>query len=137
MVWSQYVYEATDGFDTHASDDDELYDDTPLNIEDWEVKYSDELRHMWKTMDTLMYDAHINHSGKFCDFVEFCFTDHDTIPRVTWEYGEQTKWYDERLAHIWRNLRRVVNENGLYEEMMRGATFNNFANFAKNYMGVY
>ena len=42
MVWSQYVYEATSGFDPVVSDDDEFNDEhTPLNIEDWEVEYSD------------------------------------------------------------------------------------------------
>ena len=50
MVWSQYVYEASTGFDHDASDDDEFFDDTPLNIEDWEVKYSDELWHMWNSI---------------------------------------------------------------------------------------
>jgi hypothetical protein len=44
MVWSQYVYEANTGFDADASDDDEYNDNTPLNIEDWEVEYSDELQ---------------------------------------------------------------------------------------------
>ncbi len=138
MVWSQYVYEASTGFDNDASDDDEFIDDTPLNIEDWEVKYSDELRHMWNTINTLMYDAHIEHSGKFCDFVEFCFKEHDSYhERVTWEYQEQTHWFEERLKHIWRSLRRNVNDNHLHEEMMRGASFNHFADFAKNYMCIY
>jgi hypothetical protein len=43
MVWSQYVYEANTGFEADVSDDDEFNDNTPLNIEDWEVEYSDEL----------------------------------------------------------------------------------------------
>ena len=138
MVWSQYVYEANADLDVYASDDDEFNDDTPLNIEDWEVEYSDELNMMWNTTRTLLYDAQINHNGKFCDFVEFCFKDHDTFDeRVTFEYQEQTQWYEERLAHVWRNLRRSINDNRLYEKMMRGATFNDFTNFAKNYMSVY
>ena len=139
MVWSQYVYEATADTDAvNGSDDDEYNDDTPLNIEDWEVQYSDELRFMWNMINTLAYDAHINHSGRFCDFVEFCSTEHLPQPtRTTWESEEQTKWYEERLAHIWRNLRRAINENGLHEEMMKGATLNNFTHFAKNYMHIY
>lgn len=138
MVWSQYIYEASTGFDPDASDDDEIIDDTPLNIEDWEVEYSDELWHMWNTIRTLMYDAGIEHSGKFCDFVEFCFKEHDSYhERVTWEYQEQTKWYEERLSYVWRNVRRIVNENGLHEYMLRGATFYHFADFAKNYMCIY
>lgn len=139
MVWSQYVYEATADTEAfNASDDDEYNDDTPLNIEDWEVQYSDELRYMWNMINTLMYDAQINHSGKFCDFVEFCFNRHMPHPeRITWEYEEQTKWYEERLSHIWRNLRRTINENHLHEEMMHGVTFNNFVQYAKNYMCIY
>jgi hypothetical protein len=139
MVWSQYVYEANTGFDPVVSDDDERSDEnTPLNIEDWEVEYSDELWYMWGVIRTLMYDATIEHSGKFCDFVEFCFREHDPYQeRVTFEYGEQTKWYEERLHYIWKTLRRIVNENGLHEEMMRGATFYHFADFAKNYMCIY
>ena len=138
MVWSQYVYEATTGFDADASDDDELNDNTPLNIEDWEVEYSDELKMMWNTIRTLLYDAGLEHRGQFVDFVEFCYDEHDSYhERVVWEYDEQTRWYEEKLAHIWRNLRRIINDNGLHEEMMRGATFYHFVDYAKNYLSVY
>tara|TARA_B110000305_G_scaffold228388_1_gene278101 strand:+ start:840 stop:1259 length:420 start_codon:yes stop_codon:yes gene_type:complete len=139
MVWSQYVYEATVDLDSYASgDEDDGHEITPLNIEDWEVEYSDELKHMWSKIITLLYDAHIEHTGQFCDFVEFCYIEHDTdSPRITWESQEQTLWYEDRLAYIWRNLRHSINENGLHEEMMRGATFNDFTDFVKNYMCVY
>jgi hypothetical protein len=46
-------------------------------------------------------------------------------------------WYEERLAHVWRSVRRVVNDNGLHEHMMRGASFNTFLDFCKNIMSVY
>ena len=138
MVWSQYVYEATTGFDNYASDDDDFIDDTPLNIEDWEVEYSDELQYMWNTIRALMYDAHIQHTGDFNDFVEFCFREHDSDhDRVTWEYQEQTRWFEDRLSHIWCHVRRIVNDNGLHEVILRGATFHHFAHFAKNYMCIY
>jgi len=132
MVWSQYVYEATTGFETsQASDDEDFTDDTPLNVEDWEVQYSDELWYMWGMMNTLLYDAYIEHTGKFCDFVEFCYMEHDSYhERVTSEH-------EDKLAYIWRNLRRVVNQNGHHEEMMRGATFYHFVDYAKNYMCIY
>ena len=86
MVWSQYVYEANNGFDPDVSDDEGFENEhTPLNIEDWEVEYSDELRYMWNTMNTLLYDAQIEHTGKFCDFVEFCYEERDTgLTRTTW-----------------------------------------------------
>jgi hypothetical protein len=138
MVWSQYVYEATTDLDSYVSDEDDSIDNTPLNIEDWEVQYSDELWHMWNTMMTLLEDAGITHRGQFCDFVEFCYMEHEpSYDRVTWEHEEQTKWFEERLSHVWRNIRRNVNDNGLHEEMMRGGNVYNFIDFAKNYMHVY
>ena len=131
MVWSQYVFEATNGFDSYASDDDDFNDNTPLSIEDWEVEYSDELRMMWNTIRTLMYDARIEHSGEFCDFVEFCYTEHDPYhERVSSDYEEQ-------LHYIWTCIRRIIVRNGLHEEMLRGATLYHFIDFAKNYMRIY
>lgn len=132
MVWSQYVYEATVDLDSYASgDEDDGHDITPLNIEDWEVEYSEELRFMWNMINTLLYDARIRHSGKFCDFVEFCFIEHDS-------YHERvSSGYDTQLQHIWKSLRRVINDNGLHEEMMRGATFYHFVAFVINFMCLY
>jgi hypothetical protein len=131
MVWSQYVYEATTGFDADASDDDELNDNTPLNIEDWEVEYSDELKMMWNTIRTLLYDAGLEHSGQFCDFVEFCYDEHNP-------YHERIGTsHDHVLNDIWRHIRRVVNDNGLHEEMMRGATYYHFVDYVEKYLSVY
>lgn len=132
MVWSQYVYEATVDLDSYGSgDDDDAHEHTPLNIEDWEVEYSDELTFMWNTMNTLLYDAHRQHSGKFCDFVEFCYLEHDSQD----EYVSTS--HDDELEYIWKNLRRIINTNRLHEEMMRGATFYHFNEFVENYMCVY
>lgn len=132
MVWSQYVYEATTGFEpTQGSDDEDFNDEVPLNIEDWEVQYSDELWYMWGVLNTLLNDAYIGHTGKFCDFVEFCYMEHDPYQeRISCEY-------EQNLSYIWKSLRRIVNENGLHEEMMRGATFYHFVDYAKNYMCIY
>ena len=131
MVWSQYVYEATIGLDADVSDDDDLIDSIPLNIEDWEVEYSDELTMMWNTIRTLLYDAGLQHSGEFVDFVEFCYTEHDP-------YHERIGTpYEETLHDIWRHLRRVVNQNGLHEEMMRGATYYHFVDYVEKYLRVY
>ena len=137
MVWSQYVYEASTGFEHDASDDDDFIDDTPLNIEDWEVEYSDELRYMWDMINTLMYDAHINHTGKFCDFVEFVSWNTTPIRNVSHGNTKKKLGGTKRGSHIWRNLRRCINENGLHEYMMRGATFYHFVDFAKNFMSIY
>ena len=130
MVWSQYVYEANNGLDADVSDDDEFNEYTPLNIEDWEVEYSEELHAMWNTIRTLLYDAHIEHSGEFCDFVAFCYEEHDP-------YREQGRWFDEHLFHIWKNIRRIINTNELHEEIMRGATFYHFTEFMEKYIDVY
>ena len=132
MVWSQYVDEANIGFDAYVSDDDDSNNEhTPLNIEDWEVEYSDELWHMWNTMNTLLYDAYITHEGKFCDFVELCYLEHEP-------YHEHVPCeHEQTLYHVWKNLRRIVNMNGLHEEMLRGVTFYHFVDFAKNYMRIY
>ena len=131
MVWSQYVYEAHNGFDVDASDDDEFNDNTPLNIEDWEVEYSDELHMMWNTIRTLLYDARIEHSGEFCDFVEFCYEEHNPyIERVETEH-------DDVLYYIWGHLRRIVNANDIHEDVMRGASYYHFIKFMENYMYLY
>ena len=131
MVWSQYVYEANAGFDADASDDDDFNDNTPLNIEDWEVEYSDELTMMWNTIRTLIDDAGVEQSGQFVDFVEFCYTEHDSyIERIP-------SGHEELLYYIWRHLRRIVNQNGLHEEMMRGASFYHFVHFVENNMYLY
>ncbi len=139
MVWCQYVYEATTGNDVEVDSDGEFIEDEyEQTIEDWEVQYSDELHMMWNKIDTFLYDAHITHSGQFCDFVEFCYKEHDPLQeRVTWEDEEQHVWYEERVAYIWKHVRRTVNDNGLHEEMMRGAAFNDFLDFVKNYMCIY
>ena len=132
MVWSQYVYEATVDLDSYVSgDEDDGHDITPLNIEDWEVEYSEELGFMWNMMNTLLYDARIKHSGKFCDFVEFCYKEHETYHERVYSENE------ELLYDIWKKLRRIINDNGLHEEMMRGATFYHFVDFSKKYMCIY
>ena len=132
MVWSQYVYEANTGFDTGVSDDEEIVDNVPLNIEDWEVEYSEELWHIWNTIRTLMDDARVEHMGEFCDFVEFCYKEHDDMD-VLDIHSEN----EELLYYIWKRLRRIIIDNGLHEEMMRGATFNHFVDFSKKYMCLY
>jgi hypothetical protein len=132
MVWSQYVYEANVGFDTYASDDDEYNDDIPLNIDEWEVKYSDELWMMWNTMRTILSDMYLENTllteCRFTDFVEFCYIEHDDSHLEHHEIK-----YEEEVRDIWKSIRRVVNLNDLHEEMMRGATYNNFIHFVSNY----
>ena len=138
MVWNQYVFEANTGFDVENESDDEFNEELlEQTVEDWEIEFSDELHFMWNMLRTLLYDAHIEHSGKFCDFVEFCYIEHEEIPRITWEYEEQTLWYEERLIHIWKTIKRFVNVGGFRVEIMRDASFNNFVQYTKNIMCIY
>ncbi len=138
MVWNQYVFEANEGYDVYDSDEEEYNENNKLTIEDWEVEHSDVLWRMWHTINTLLYDAQIEHTGQFCDFVEFCHMYHDPLEeRVTFEYQEQTKWYEERIGYVWKTLRRMVNDNHLHEELFRGALFNDFFHFTKNFMCIY
>lgn len=127
MVWSQYVYEAHAGLDTYASDDDEHRDDTPLTIDDWEVKYSDELWMMWNTVRTLLHDMYLDNTllarCRFTDFVAFCYADHDSVME------HQDTQYEDETLYIWKSIRRVINANDLHEEMMRGANYHQFVQF--------
>lgn len=139
MVWNQYVYEATTGNDVDFDSDGEFVDEEPgQTIDEWEDVYSEELTFMWGVLNTLLYDAHIEHHGNFADFVEFCYEEHDAdLKPTTWGSQEDTFWYEERLSPIWRSLRRIIHNNRLYGEMMRGATFVDFTDYMKNYMSVY
>lgn len=126
MVWQQYVWEATTENEADLSDNEHDQDTQPESFEDWELRYSDILHMLWNTMRTLMHDAHITYSGDINDFTRFCYTDHDPLN----EYQEQTNWFEPRLMHIWNNIRRIVDANGLHEELLRGATFWNFMKFS-------
>ena len=137
MVWYQYVWEATTGNEAPVSDDENDQDTDPLSFEDWELQYSDVLHMMWNTTRTLLHDAHITYSGDVNDFTRFCYTEHDPlVKRVCFEYQEQTNWFEPRLMHVWKNIRRIVDTNGLHEELLRGATFWNFMQFSRDILCV-
>lgn len=130
MVWHQYVWEATTGNEATLSDDENTQDTDPLSFEDWELQYSDVLGMMWNTTRTLLHDAYLFHRGELCDFVAFCYMEHDPLnTRVCFEY-------EKELAHVWKNIRRIVDTNGLHEEVLRGATFYNFVYFCKHTLRV-
>jgi len=137
MVWHQYVWEATTGNEADLSDNELDQDTQPETFEDWELRYSDVIHMLWNTMRTLMHDAHIIYSGDINDFSRFCYTDHDPRnDRVCFEYQEQTVWFEQRLMHVWKNIRRIVDANGLHEELLRGATFWNFVEFCRDILCV-
>lgn len=137
MVWNQYVWEATTGNEADLSDNELDQDTQPETFEDWELRYSNVIHMLWNTMRTLMHDAHIIYSGDINDFTRFCYADHDPMnERVSFEYEEQTNWFEHRLMHVWKNLRRIVDANGLHEEILRGATFWNFMEFCRDILCV-
>ena len=77
MVWSQYVYEATVDLDSYGSgDDDDAHEHTPLNIEDWEVEYSDEL-----TFRTLKRIFLLRMRQKLCGVKHVTYQSHGNDPR--------------------------------------------------------
>lgn len=137
MVWNQYVWEASTGTEVYFSDDEEFQENAPLSYEEWEFHYEEVLRMMWNTIRTLLYDAGITYNGKFCDFVDFCYTEHVPDDSVLW-FGteEKTEWMGERLFHVWKTISRIIVNNDLHTELMRGVTFENFVHFCKNELRV-
>jgi len=140
MVWSQYVYEATAGLDAPQSDEEELEDDVHLSVEDWQIKYSDELWYMWDTVQQLLKDAFLEHElmteCDFSDFAEFCYESHEDDCDFVWIP------YESQLSYIWRHIQEYLDDTGLYNEIMPGATFDHWVRFAathsnKKYVTIY
>tara|TARA_Y100000389_G_scaffold149388_1_gene148706 strand:- start:3446 stop:3862 length:417 start_codon:yes stop_codon:yes gene_type:complete len=138
MVWNQYIYEANVGYDTENNSEDETEETfDEYTGEDWKDDFPDDIRFMWNSICTLLYDAHIEHSGNLCDFVEFCNYMHDDIPSTTWDNEQQTEWYEERLEHVWDFLCDFIRRRGLSNKILTNASFNNFVDYAKNIMCIY
>jgi len=133
MVWSQYVYEATSGYDvaTASSDEEDYNDEFQLNVEDWQTKYSDELWELWDMVQLLLKDAYIeNHLMSKCtfsDFAEFCYNTHDEYCEYVWIP------YESQLSYIWRNIQDYIDRAGLHNEFMISATFDHWVRFASQY----
>jgi len=133
MVWSQYVYEATAGYDVTHSDDDieDCEDDIHLSVDDWEIKHSDELWELWRRIKLLISDAFLEHAlmteCSFSDFVEFCYDDH---------YGDcgfVSSRYESNLSYIWDKIQEFLHDINYQDEFMRGATFNDWVKFAEQH----
>ena len=78
MVWSQYVYDAMNGNEADYSDNEnEIQDNEPLHINDWEEYHHEHLRYMWGILQQYLYDAAMSHRilkfANYDEFVEFCF----------------------------------------------------------------
>jgi hypothetical protein len=106
-----------------------------LNIELWKPEYSEEIEMLWDSLQTLMSDVMvvrgnmqtpkmINHTCTFEDFVTFCHSEH-----TVHAHRSATLDIEEKLFHIWRNLRRIMNNHGLHDKIMRGASFYHFCKF--------
>jgi hypothetical protein len=131
MVWSQYVYEATTGYDVIPSDEEEYEDDVHLSVEDWQVKYSDELWELWRIVEQLIHDAYLEHTlmsrCTFSDFAEFCYDEH--YEECQFVYMP----YEVELSYIWRHIQEYLVGMGLQDEFMLGATFDHWVRFASQY----
>jgi hypothetical protein len=127
MVWSQYVYEATVGLDHIPSDEEDYEDDFHLSIEDWQTKYSDELWELWRIVEQLIHDAFLEYElmteCTFSDFAEFCSTEHTDDCDFVWIP------YESNLSYIWRHIQEYLEDTGLYNEIMPGATYDHWVRF--------
>lgn len=113
MVWSQYVFEASDGTEVHSSDDDTHIDteDTLLNIHSFYDAYSDDLWFLYDTLQTLLRDAFREYEFdnlQFHDWLEFCF-------HVT----EQVPYKSNEFAYVWSALCRH-DASGLLHKKTQG-----------------
>ena len=128
MVWSQYVYEANANTDALPSDDEEYDEDVHLTIEDWQIKYSDELWELWRIVEQLIHDAFLERElmtdCTFSDFAEFCSTEHTDDCDFVWIP------YESNLSYIWRHIQDFLEDTGLYNEFMPGATYDHWVRFA-------
>lgn len=140
MVWSQYVYEATVGYDAASSDDDEFVEDSQLNVEDWQITYSEELWELWDIVQSLLKDAYLEKelmtNCTFSDFAEFCYDEHKDDCDFVWIPYEST------LSYIWRHIQEYIDAKGLKTEFMSGATFDHWVRFASDhssekYVNIY
>ena len=124
MVWSQYIYEAAVNTDVIPSDEDELEEDVHLSVEDWQIKYSDELWALWDIIQHLIRDAYLEHviltDCDFSDFAEFCYTEHTDDCDFVWFP------YEFHLSYIWRHVEAYLED---YPEFMVGATFDHWVRF--------
>ena len=87
MVWNQYVYEATEGFDVveETHDDDYTFDtNAPLHVEDWSEWYSDDLLNMWMLLRRYLDDTglgtRILNNGSMNAFVHFLYAHSNPRP---------------------------------------------------------
>ena len=127
MVSTDFVDDVSYDSDGVLSDD-ENYDNFPLSIEDWQIKYSDELWYMWDMIQELLKDAFLEHTimtnCTFSDFAEFCYVEHHDECDFVWIPYEST------LSYIWGYIQDYLEDLGLYNEMMPGATYDHWVKFA-------
>ena len=131
MVWSQYVYEATHGYDAYSSDENEQDgggSSSRLTIHDFQDAYAYELYDVFGVIETLIRDAYLEHEIKpdFNEFVELCFyqfdedDDEEDVPEEEFEHVDHAKYIFSRA----RSLDRA--------KLLGNVTFNNFIRFLKN-----
>lgn len=126
MVWSQYVYEATHGYDAYSSDenDQDTGGSNGLTIHDFQDAYAYELYDVFGVIETLIRDAYLEHDIKpdFNEFVELCFYQFDD--------DEDTPEEFEHLDHARYIFSRAKSLDRA--KLLGVVTFNNFIRFLKN-----
>lgn len=122
MVWSQYVYEATTGFDVASSDDDspESTEKRLLSIHDFQDEYSQDLWYMWDTLQEVLYDAFVHTTSDFNDLVELCYVYEEDDPTQP----EPEEEFLGTYKYAWMILRRSDTEG-----LLRDVTFQRFCRF--------
>ena len=116
-----------------------------LSTRNMAIQESTKIKMLWDSMQTLMSDVMvvrgnmqkpkmINHACTFEDFVTFCHSEHTVHARYFPEpyftnRQISTLNIEEKLFLIWRNLRRIMNNHGLHDKIMRGASFYHFCKF--------
>jgi len=115
MVWSQYVYEATHGYDVDVSDsDDAAQAAAPRHtIHDFQEMYSDELWQLFDAMNTLIHDAFLEYdiTPSFSDFVELCYFQFEdsTNPYEDFVYRTHAEYILRQLKALdWQHLIKEV-----------------------------
>jgi hypothetical protein len=128
MVWSQYVYEATHGYDAYSSDenDQDSGGSNGLTIHDFQDAYAYELYDVFGVIETLIRDAYLEHDIKpdFNEFVELCFhqfeEDDDEDASEEFEHLDHARYIFSRAKSLDR------------AKLLGFVTFNNFIRFLKN-----
>ena len=131
MVYREYFDDIAHRSDVDSSEDEDYNDTVHLNSEDWQTKYSDELWTLWDMIQQLVRDAFLEDTllteCDFSDFAEFCYEEHTDDCDFIWFPYEST------ISYIWRHIQDFLEDAGLYNEFMPGATYDHWVRFVAHH----